>query len=218
MKKNLLALILLVLIANTTVAQKSYFGLRLGVANPNYLGSDFNDVKTSTSIKPVWTPTLGFYVNSLVNDYFWIKTEFNYVNRGYTHEQMGQTLRTNYYCIDVYPVTPTFHFKGAQLFAGPSISLIVASQKDSIIAGQVKKISDNKMDGLNRYDVGVMAGIEYEFNFGLNLGVRMTHGFTSVYEKNATTNVQTQWFNQTYLFTVGYSIGRKPTHKSKPQP
>lgn len=137
------------------------------------------------------------------------------MNRGYTHEQMGQTLRTNYYCIDIYPVTPTFHFKGLQLFAGPSISLIVASQKDSIISGQVKKISDNKMDGLNRYDLGVMAGIEYEFNFGLNLGVRMTHGFTSVYQKNSTTNVQTQWFNQTYLLTIGYTIGRKPTHKAK---
>jgi hypothetical protein len=210
MKKNLLVLIAVALIANTAMAQKAYFGFRVGAANPNYYGGDFKDAKNSSSIKPIWTPTVGFYVNSVVNDYFWIKTEFNYVNRGYTHEQLGQTLQTNYYCIDVYPVTPTFHFKGAQLFAGPSVSLIVASQKDSIIAGQVKKISDNKMDGLNRYDLGIMAGFEYEFNFGLNLGVRMTHGFTSVYEKNSTTNVQTQWFNQTYLFTVGYSIGRKP--------
>jgi hypothetical protein len=210
MKKNLLVLIVISLAANTAMAQKAYFGFRAGAASPNYYGSDFKDAKTSASIKPIWTPTVGFYVNSIVNDYFWIKTEFNYVNRGYTHEQLGQTLRTNYYCIDVYPVTPTFHFKGAQLFVGPSVSLIVASQKDSIIAGQVKKISDNKMDGLNRYDLGVMAGFEYEFNFGLNLGVRMTHGFTSVYEKNSTTNVQTQWFNQTYLLTVGYSIGRKP--------
>ncbi|WP_157446874.1 outer membrane beta-barrel protein [Cytophaga aurantiaca] len=209
MKKNLLVLIVIALLAHTAMAQKAYFGFRAGAANPNYYGSDFKDVKDSMSIKNIWTPTVGFYVNSVVNDYFWIKTEFNYVNRGYTHKESGQTLRTNYYCIDVYPVTPTFHYKGAQLFAGPSVSLIVASQRDSLIAGQVKKISDNKMDGLNRYDLGIMAGFEYEFNFGLNLGVRMTHGFTSVYEKNSTTNVQTQWFNQTYLFTVGYSIGRK---------
>ena len=215
MKKNLLVLIVVALVANTAMAQKSYFGLRLGVANPAYYGSDFKDAQATSSIKSILTPTVGFYVNSMVNDYFWIKTEFNYVNRGYTHEQMGQTLQTNYYCIDVYPVTPTFHFKGAQLFAGPSISLIVASQKDSIIAGQVKKISDNKMNGLNRYDVGIMAGFEYEFNFGLNVGARIVNGFTSVYEKNATTNVQTQWFNQTYLFTVGYSIGRKPKSKTK---
>jgi len=215
MKKNLLAFIILALIANTTMAQKSYFGLRLGVANPAYYGSDFKAAQTTSSIKSILTPTVGFYVNSMVNDYFWIKTEFNYVNRGYTHEQMGQTLQTNYYCVDVYPITPTFHFKGAQLFAGPSVSLIVASKRDSIIAGQVKKISDNKMDGLNRYDVGIMAGFEYEFNFGLNFGVRIVNGFTSVYEKNSTTNVQTQWFNQTYLFTIGYSIGRKPQAKTK---
>lgn len=214
MKKNIFVWIVVALIANTAMAQKAYFGLRAGVASPSYYGSDFKNAKSAANIKTILTPTVGFYVNSHVTDYFWIKTEFNYVNRGYTHEQANQTLQTNYYCIDVYPITPTFHIKGAQLFAGPSVSLIVASKRDSIIGGQVKKISDNKMDGLNRYDIGVMAGFEYEFNFGLNLGARVVNGFTSVYEKNSTTNVQTQWFNQTFLFTLGYSIGRKPEKKT----
>ena len=215
MKKNLFVLIAFALIANTAMAQKSFFGLRLGVANPAYYGSDFKDAQSASTIETIMTPTAGFYVNSHVNDYFWIKTEFNYVNRGYTHQQLGQTLRTDYYCIDVYPITPTFHYKGIQIFAGPSISLIVASKKDSIMGGKVEKVYDNKMDGLNRYDIGLMAGIEYEFNFGLNVGARIVNGFTSVYEKNSTTNVQTQWFNQTYLFTIGYTIGRKPQNKVK---
>ena len=148
-----------------------------------------------------------------MNDYFWIKTEFNYVNRGYTQQSQGQTLKTNYYYIDAYPITPAFHVKGAQIFAGPSISLLVASNRDTLINGSVERVSDNELKGFNRYDVGIMAGFEYEFNFGLNLGVRVVHGFTSLYEPSPSTKVQTQWFNQNYLVTIGYTIGRKPEKK-----
>jgi hypothetical protein len=215
MKKFSLLFILFFTTIVAALAQKSHFGFRLGAANPSYYGSDFDDAKKSSSIASIWTPTAGFYVNSAVSDYFWIKTEFNYVNRGYTHKELGNTLKTNYYCIDVYPITPTFHFKGAQIFAGPSVSLLVASTRDSLMSGQVKKINDTRLDGINRYDLGIMAGIEYEFNFGLNLGARIVRGFTSLYEQNSTTHVQTQWFNQTLMFTVGYSIGRKPEYKPK---
>ncbi|MGN6647178.1 MAG: outer membrane beta-barrel protein [Cytophaga sp.] len=208
MKKLFIVFGFLLLTGIVANAQKAHFGFRVGASNTTYYGSDFSSVKDAASIQPIWKPTAGFYVNSEVSDYFWIKTEFNYVNRGYTHKEAGSTLKTNYYCIDVYPLTAAFHYKGAQIFAGPSVSLLVASQKDSLIAGQVKKINDNKLDGINRYDIGIMAGIEYEFNFGLNLGIRMVHGFTSLYEP--VNNVQTQWFNQGYMFTLGYSIGKKP--------
>lgn len=208
MKKLLLVFAALIISSFSAMAQKGHLGFRVGASNTSYYGSDFADAKNSESIQTIIKPTAGFYVNSEVSDYFWIKTEFNYVNRGYTHIESGQKLHTNYYCIDLYPITPAFHYKGFQLFAGPSVSLLVASQKEEIVNGQVKKVNDNKLEGINRYDVGVMAGIEYEFNFGVNLGARYVHGFTSLYEP--VNNVQAQWFNQSFLFTVGYSIGKKP--------
>jgi hypothetical protein len=211
MKKLSIVLTCILGIVISVQAQKGYFGFRVGAANPNYYGTDFSDAKSASSISPIWTPTAGFYINSEISDYFWIKTEFNYVNRGYTHKEAGKTLKTNYYCIDVYPITPAFHYKGAQIFAGPSVTLLVASNRDTLIGGEVKKIADNKLDGINRYDIGIMAGVEYEFNFGLNIGVRMVRGFTSLYEP--VNSIQTQWFNQTYLFTLGYSIGKKPESK-----
>ena len=208
MKKLFIVFSVFVCSSALVMAQKSHLGFRVGASNTTYYGSDFSAAKDSGAIQPIWKPTAGFYVNSEVSEYFWIKTEFNFVNRGYTHKQAGEKLLTNYYCIDVYPITPTFHYKGAQLFAGPSVSLLVASQKEEIINGQVKKVNDNKLDGINRYDIGIMAGIEYEFNFGVNIGARMVRGFTSLYEP--VNNIQTQWFNQSYLITVGYSIGKKP--------
>jgi hypothetical protein len=213
MKKLSVLLMLFVVTAVSASAQKGYFGFRAGASASGYYGSDFNEAKDSFAIASIWTPTAGFYVNSFVNDYFWIKTEFNYVNRGYTQQSQGQTLKTNYYYIDAYPITPAFHFKGAQIFAGPSVSLLVAANKDTLVNGSVERISDNELKGFNRYDIGMMAGFEYEFNFGLNLGVRVVRGFTSLYEPNSATKVQTQWFNQNYLITIGYTIGRKPGEK-----
>ncbi|MBC7450614.1 MAG: PorT family protein [Cytophagales bacterium] len=208
MKKALLLWTIFIGMIFSSIAQKGHFGFRAGAANAGYYGSDYGAAKSTQSISPIWTPTVGVYVNSEINKYFWIKTEFNYVNRGYTHEQSGNTLRTNYYYVDVYPINPTFHFKGGQIFVGPTISVLVASNKDTLIAGQVKKVSDTDLKGFNRYDIGVMAGIEYEFKFGVNVGVRMVRGFTSIKQPAEDTHIQTQWFNQTFLITAGYTLGK----------
>lgn len=212
LKKSLLIIISL-LIGHQLFSQKSNFGLRVGASKAWFVGSDYDKADSASSIGTLYKPTGGFYINVHVNDYFWLKTEFNYVNRAFsTHnKKFDKMLKNDFHYIDVYPVSPAFHFKGAQLFVGPAISVLITSVRDTINAttGEIKRISDSELEGYNRYDVGFVAGFEYEFNFGLNLGVRYTHGFTARYQPAAPSNIRNEWFNRGLYFTLGYSFGKK---------
>lgn len=203
MKKLLLASILVVAFS-AVHAQHAKFGIRLGASNTGYSGMDYD----SDDELRKWSPMGGFYINSMVSDYFWIKTEFNFVNRGVAYMDDGKKLRSNFYYVDAYPLCPAFHFEGAQLFAGPSISFLASSTSQYLDdQGRVRTEADTELEGFNRLDIGFVAGIEYEFNFGLNLGFRYVKGFSSLFEPMSGVP-RFEMFNNAMLITIGYTIGR----------
>lgn len=204
-KKILLVLVLIV--PCVTMAQQANYGIRVGVSESFYRGSDFQD--TSTFYSNNIQPTAGLYVNYSVTDLFWIKSEFNFMNRSFDRKDgLGNSLRENYYYIDIHPVTPTIKYKGFQVFAGPAVSLLLTSKKDSVNTNDntIVTYSDANLYAKNRYDLGFVCGVEYEYKNLVNIGVRYTHGFTSIFQtpQNADRNIH--WYNHSFLFTVGYSF------------
>lgn len=190
--------------------QKAKFGVRLGVSFPKIIG---DDVKNDSND---YTPRLGggIYVNSKVGEYFWIKHEINYSNRGFNSEgPKGRTLRTNQHYIDIYPLNLAFHIKGFQIFAGPSVSLLVVKTYERINSSGnvVVEKSDLEQEGRNMAEIGAVAGVEYEFPFGLNVGARYLRGFTSLVApvKN---QPKVEAYSQALFVTLGYTINanKKP--------
>src|SRR5690606_36518811 len=107
---------------------------------------------------------------------------------------------------------PAFHIEGAQLFAGPSISILMAGnyqQHDS--TGRIETINYTQDDfddiNLNRLDFGLVAGVEYEFPFGLNAGFRYVRGFSSLFLP-VSGQPKVEIHNIAFLFTIGYTIAK----------
>ena len=189
---------------------QAHFGVRLGLNNASNYGREYNERDKVTPFKNKLSFTGGIYVNSELTDHFWLKHEFMYVNKISNYDSSGQSLKVSQHYIDVYPLNATFHIKGFQIFGGPAFSLFLAQSREYIDSLQKIRASTDISDR-NIFEIGYITGIEYEFPFGLNLGVRYIKQFTSLYqtEKNGP---RVDIFSQNWLFTLGYSLGK--THKT----
>src|SRR6478735_2466674 len=217
MKKHIL---LLALVISVCIAQaqthKAKFGIRAGVSSSGYYGTD---AKTYHPSYPGYTGknktafTGGFYVNSMVSDFFWIKTEFYFSNKGMTinfdSADVSKKLNFNAYYIECMPILPAVHVKGFQLFGGPGIGFAVSSNYKvyNATSNKVETKVDTEMDGYNRLDIGILFGFEYEAPFGLNVGVRKNTGLTSIVDASGG-GTKKNWYNDVWMFTLGYTIGR----------
>ncbi len=161
----------------------------------------------------------GFAINTELSPYFWLKHEFYWANKGATvvykdddGNETAQLTRKRMY-IDIYPVMPAFHFKGAQVFFGPYLAALFLKRDQLIIydyvpegGGEPKDLTfdydDISTDGF--FDYGGMAGVEYEFNFGLNLGFRYYMGFGADDEAG-----DVKVHNRGMYFTLGYTFGKE---------
>ncbi|WMJ73746.1 outer membrane beta-barrel protein [Cytophagaceae bacterium ABcell3] len=210
MKSAFLSFLFIVTFYEFACAQRVALGFRIGAAYNMYRGSDwiaFRDFEgegvTSTKIGPA----AGIFVNSMLSEFFWIKTDFMYINRGFIHTVDHIRLQQNEHYIDAYPLSPTFHFRGFQFFAGPSISAFFFNSYQKYDSDAEKVKTDRRRDPHRRLlEFGLMTGIEYETDFGLNFGLRYVHPFTSMY--NRINDISIHWYNQSLILSAGFSIGR----------
>ncbi|MFN6946763.1 MAG: porin family protein [Cytophagaceae bacterium] len=209
MKRTIL-LLMFCLTMGSAFSQSANFGLRVGGALNSWTGEDGSMRMNESGVSPKWGPTAGFYINSTPSDYFWIKTEFMYVGRGLTTVSGGRTLQETDHYIDIYPITPAFHFYGFQLFAGPAISVFAAQSHQYYDPIEDRIRVDTDTDGRNIFQFGLVAGIEYEAPFGLNVGVRYVRHFSSIFEPTEHLNTRTrvESYNSTLLFTLGFTFGK----------
>jgi hypothetical protein len=197
-------------------AQIANLGFRAGISQSRFYGSDYKD--TSAYYSSVIQPTIGIFVNYYLSKNWWVKTEFNFMNRSFDRkDELDNKFRENFYYIDIHPVTPAYHYKGFQLFIGPAVSLLVTSKKDSLnsVTNDIITYGDANLIEKNRYDLGFVAGMEYEFRERYNIGFRYTRGFTPIYQTAVNASSSTKWFNESFLLTLGYSIGIKSHASNK---
>ena len=66
-----------------------------------------------------------------------------------------------------------------------------------------------------KFDFGIVAGLEYEFWFGLSVGARFQRGFFPIIENATSVNPdtgevtpQSKIFNQSFSISIGYTFGK----------
>jgi hypothetical protein len=208
---------------------KVTFGIKVGYTQSDIYGKDVDYIFADSKTNALSSFHGGLTANIMWGKYFWLKHEL-LVNRKGAAVSLKDSVNGKYssnlklVTLDLFPISPTFHFKGFQLYVGPYLSALLngsINRKDSL----GREFSDNKIFGtaketsksykyLQKFDFGIVAGIEYEFDFGLNIGARFTEGFTPVFD-NANVYTFNQQkpiihiYNQALLISVGYSFKRR---------
>lgn len=208
---------------------KVSWGVKTAFIQSNLYGVDRSFLSINGQTKALNGFLFGMMVNSMIGKYFWMKHELNFHLHG-AGITLHDSINGNYnselrmYSLQLLPISPSFHIKGFQLYAGPYISALSdASLKrkdesgnyytDHSIFGNDKENTEfNKY--LQKFDFGIATGVEYEFYFGLNIGVRYTKGFIPIFD-NANVNTFRQnnpvikIYNQAIIFSLGYSPKKK---------
>jgi hypothetical protein len=208
------------------------FGLKIGYTHGNFYGNEIDYLFAEGTTNWISGFHAGMLVNSKVNKYFWLKHELIFSQRGAV-VTLFDSLTGNYssklktYYLDLYPLNPTFHYKGFQLYGGPYISLLthaniqrknengVLFNDTSIFGDAANSEADDENKYLQKFDFGMNFGIEYQFPFGFFIGAKYNHGFTDIFQyANSYTNGDTKTdnikiYNRAFWVSVGYSFGKK---------
>lgn len=191
-------------------------GIKAGITSANITGSDVSQLSNGGDASTLQGFHLGIFVNSKVKNNFWIKSEMIYIQKGATLQtrdasgnQSQAKLKSSY--IEVYPLSPTFQWKGIQLLGGPYVSMLLsASLQDTSSFGVPSSLTSYRQ----KLDAGLMLGVEYETKWGISIGVRYTKGFVPLYEKpgnlvsNPTITPHIQnIYNESISISLGYSLG-----------
>jgi len=209
------------------------FGLKVGYTQSNLYGSDVELLSVNRTTSALNGFHAGLTANTMTGKFFWLKHDLTFQQNG-SGIILNDSVNGDYnsslkmFALHVMPVSPTFHFKGIQLYAGPYVSALLDAsieRKDNLgneiidktIYGNDRENTEtNKY--LQKYDFGFVAGIEYEFSFGLNIGVRYTKGFVPIFD-NANVNTFQQdnptikIYNQVLNVSLGYSFIKRKEKK-----
>ena len=215
------AVLLTVLVtAGVSVAQNGIVGLgvKAGLNKPMLRGRDAaTDFPSSSSDFSNFM--VGVSATSRTGKYIWLKHEVFFAQRFMT-TQMSDPVNGTYaskfkrHYIDIYPISPTLQFKGLQVFAGPYLgALLNATVQQKNASGQLQDVSiyGNPTQNSNyaqKFDFGFVVGVEYEFKFGVNLGIRYTKGFVPLLE-NTAQQTQQSVYNSFVSVVVGYTLWGK---------
>jgi hypothetical protein len=206
------------------------FALKAGYTHGNFYGKEIDYIFAEGTTKWISGFNAGMLVNSKVSKYFWLKHELIFSRRGAV-VALFDSLNGNYssklktYYLDLYPLNPTFHYKGFQLYGGPYISLLTHANiqrknengvlfNETSIFGDASQFEDNSKY-LQKFDFGMNFGIEYQFSSGLLIGAKYKHGFTDIFQyANSYTlddpkTTPIKIYNRAFWVSVGYSFGKK---------
>jgi hypothetical protein len=206
------------------------FSLKVGYTQGNFYGNEVDYIFAEGTTKWISGFHAGVLVNTKVSKSFWFKHELIFSQRGAV-VMLSDSLNGNYssklktYYLDLYPLNPTFHYKGFQLYGGPYISLLTHANiqrkdengvlfNDKSIFGDASQFEENSKY-LQKLDFGMNFGIEYQFPFGLLIGAKYNYGFTDIFQyANSYTlddpkTTPIKIYNRAFLFSVGYSLGKK---------
>lgn len=204
-------------------------GIKAEFIQSNFYGNDLSLLSTDGKSSTLNGFSIGITANSMISKYVWLKHELMYMQSGakiIVSDSMNGNYNSNLKMQSLYatPVSPAFHFKGFQLYAGPYVSALLNASiirknnsgkeftDKSIYGNGVENTEFNKY--LQKFDFGIAAGIAYEFTFGLNIGIGYTRGFVSIFDNaNVNTfgqdNPEIKIYNERFNISIGYSFLKK---------
>ena len=116
------------------------------------------------------------------------------------------SLNRDVFSVDV-PLLARYHVGGLFVEAGPEVDVPVKA---------VNETGDNVKSEVNSVALNYVAGLGYQLNCGLSLGLRYDGGASNVFKSNPATTLGTgKYKTSTALVVVGYSFGGGDTEKRK---
>ena len=202
------------------------FGLKVGYTQSNIYGSDINYIFSDSKTSNLSSFHIGIVINSMAGKYFWLKHELLAIEKG-AGVILNDSINGNYnsslkmLSLNLFPISPCFHFKGFQLYVGPYVSALLNAQitrkdgngkdyQDHSIFGDGSQF-ENNTKYLQKMDFGLNAGIEYQFPFGLFIGAKYTQGYSNVFQYANSINFkdpkkEIKIYNQSFLLSIGFSF------------
>jgi hypothetical protein len=219
MKKNLRLSMAAVLLSFSSFAQVQY-GVKAGVNLANWNGQFMesldNVVKLSNGfVQSQMKPGIyaGGYAEIPISGIFSVQPGLYYSQKGYTLQGDLSIEKLNFlganakaqvqsHYIDVPVLLKAEPVKGLQIFGGPQMSYLVKNnlQVNADVLGFSLLNTDLDItDQFQRWDMGIVGGIGYQFDNGINIQAAYEHGLRRL---DANENFKT--FNKVYKLGVGF--------------
>lgn len=186
MKKTLLTAAALCLIVIGAQAQLWGFGPKAGVNFATVNGVEGSKVRTGV--------VAGVFLDRMVTSWFSIQTELLYSMNGFRIDEGDATSKVDLDYIKMPIVAKYYMMGGLNLHMGTQLGYLIKSNVDNGV------FNGNVDSRVNKYNVDLVAGIAYDFNFGMILEGRYNIGITKTFNnisndniKNGTLQVLAAW-------------------------
>lgn len=196
------------------------FAIKVGYLQTDLYGNDIEILSYDGKTKGLNSFMIGLEYNSEISKFISLKHELNFKTHGAEIQLKDETngtynskLKMN--SLELQPINITFRYKWIQLYVGPYASALINatitrkdesgnSYKDKSIFGKPDDdTEENKY--LQKMDFGATAGLLFEFNRTISLGVRYSHGLVPIFD-NTTEQKSINIYNKTLGVVIGYNL------------
>lgn len=213
--------IMLFFILKINAQQESLtFALSGGINWSSLTGKDLENLSSGGSTKSVIGQTLGITLDNKTATYFGLKHEIFYSLRITTIRINDETnpifdskFKRQY--IDLFPISPSFYYKGFEIYAGPYVGLLLnasVQRKDENGNTYTDKTIYGTGEATANYsqkmDAGVVTGLNYVLPNGIGIGARYIRGFVPIVE-DASSLHQGKIYNESFFVTIGYKFNKR---------
>ncbi len=221
MKKQILLLFITVSSVTAWSQSTASFGVKAGLSSSSMRGDAVNNLNNLLDFADGMITThnrtgffVGGYANIPLSEQISLEPGLYYSQKGYElRGELGlkgveflganakSTLQSDY--IDV-PVLLKADLGGLQLFAGPQFSYLTQSQLKTsagVLGFNVFNNTTDATDQFNRWDMGVTAGVGYQFKGGFNVSAAYDYGLSKV---DANRNVD--GYNNAIKIGIGFKF------------
>ena len=203
MKKLILTLALVAGAASLSHAQGVKLGVKVGASYASISGDDTEDAKYKLGFNGGLTANFGF------SDLLSFQPELLYSQKGFQFEDddIDYKAKQTYHYVDV-PLLLRINADGPFFELGPQVGLLLGQKSKVTIDGdEVDSDSDSDLDGYNRVDFGYIAGVGYQLESGLSVGVRYNGGIGNIFENEDGSGDDSKVRNSVFQLQLGYVFG-----------
>jgi len=194
---TLTVMISVLTVTNTLHAQNVTYGVKAGMDLSNLGGKDAEDM--DLDINPGFH--LGGFIETPVSAMLDLESGLYLSTKGFKSsmdiDDVNLKFTSTSYYLDL-PVLAKYSFnQGFNAFAGPQLSYLINSRETWEFDGD--KESEWDIEGLNRFDLGLVAGTGYNFKNGLSVNANYDLGLSKL-GKDDDSNV----YNRVLKVSMGY--------------
>lgn len=232
MKKALYILFLFLLnpaFAQETNSQTDFvlsIDLKAGYLNSTLKGKDLNKLAVNGDVNGF----SGFFIGGGIKNWlgknlsFRHELFFRHYGAKFHREMQGfapeMTLKMD--AFRLYPISLAYEYRGFSVYAGPYVNMMLSAllewrdengvkHKDRSIYGSSSDEQEER-SYIQKADLGMVAGLEYKFDFNLLIGARYSHGFSYLFDNSHAfhldepTRKNLKIYNQDLGFYLGYAF------------